>query len=176
MSAEIDDELLAKYQRTRKKTARQNQIYFILAILLSVVLLPSAIVFFFGMLPTLVVAFFIDRRRRKSLTVTVGAMNLAGTTPFLIRLWDHGHKPDEAFAIMAQPFTIVSIYMAASVGYMINWAVTGLVTSLKAEGGKGRVKSIEKQKKELERRWGREVTGKLQLDSYGFPVKTEEGE
>lgn len=168
--------MLLKYQRSRKKTARQNQMFLILGILLSVIILPSAIIVFFGMLPTLVVAFFIDRRRRKSLTVTVGAMNLAGTTPFLIRLWDHGHKPDEAFSIIGQPFTIVTIYMAASVGYLINWAVTGLVTSLKAENGKGRLKQIEKQKKELERRWGREVTGKLQLNSYGFPVESEEEE
>lgn len=176
MAENADDDILAQYQRGKRKEARQNQVLLIFGILLSVVILPSAIVFFFGMLPTLVVAFFIDRRRRKSLTVTVGAMNLAGTTPFLLRLWDRGHQPDEAFAIIGQPLTIIIIYTAASVGYLINWAVTGLVTSLKAEGGKGRLKQITKRKKDLEARWGREVTGKLQLDAHGFPVQQEEDE
>lgn len=137
--------------------------------LMSAVFVASTFLLFIGMLPTLV-SFYVDRTKQKSRVVTVGALNLAGCTPFLYELWGAGHTLDYSIYLITSPQTIVVVYAAAGVGYLLDWALSGIVSSILHQKGVTRHKQIQKRKKDLIERWGPEVTGEYPLDQDGFPL------
>ena len=147
------------------------QIFLVAFIILAAVFLPTAFVLIVGLLP-MVVAFFADRAPKKTKSITVGAMNLAGCAPFLLLLWTTDHSLDKAMSIIFDPMAIVVIYAAAAVGYFIDWALSILVANFMYEKGQSHVKAIEKRQKELIERWGQEVTGTIPVDQEGFPVES----
>lgn len=126
-----------------------------------------------AMLPTLA-AGLSDRIRGETRALTIGAMNIAGTTPFLLDLWSTGHNLDNALSIITDPRTIIVVYSAAGVGWIIDWAVAGMVATMMQQGGVKRLKDIKERQAALVERWGPEVTGDLPLDPYGFPVEMPE--
>lgn len=163
-------------KRTKKKKkgrSAKSQLTLVLSLILGVVFIPTSIVLSIGMLPT-IVATFADRSKGKLKSLTVGAMNFAGCVPFIIELWKEGHTVDNAMSYITEPKTIITIYFAAAVGYLIDWSMTGIVSSIMAQKGKKRLVEIEKEQKALEKRWGKEVSGELILDEYGFPMPTED--
>lgn len=169
----------SKDSKEAKKKARkagfQKRLFLVCGLILSIVMLPTAIVMFFGMLPTIVIA-VADRSKTGSSAMTVGSMNLAGCTPFLFELWEKGHTPDLAFGIVGDPRTIIVIYCAAAIGYLINWAMSGITVIVLIQKAKGRMKEIEARQEALKERWGPEVSGDMPLNRWGFPVEQAEGE
>ncbi len=161
---------MAKKGAKYKKLSWKAQIFGILGVITAVVFMPTTIMLCFAMLPT-VVAALVDKTKKGTKALTVGAMNLAGTTPFLIDLWAQGHRSDIALTIITDPRTIIVIYCAAGIGYLIDWAMTGIVATFMAQRGKSRIQEIEERQKALEKRWGREVSGDIPLDQYGFPIE-----
>lgn len=138
--------------------------------------LPTTLMLAIGMLPTIVML-VVDNTKERLRAITVGAMNLAGCMPFVIELWQRDeHTVQMALSYLTQPRTIVVMYFAAAIGYMIEWAVTGLVASMAVQKAKGRVASVEKQLAEMEIRWGVEVNGTMQLDEEGFPVEAHKSD
>lgn len=162
-------------KKTKKKTKKSGgsmyKLHLLLAVLLmaSIVFLPSAAILFIGMMPFFV-AFFVDRSKKKTKAITVGAMNIAGCTPFLLELWTTEHTMERALSIILDPMAIIVIYSAAGIGYVIDWAVTILVANILYQRGMARRNAIEKRQTELIERWGEEVTGKIPLDHEGFPL------
>ena len=150
----------------------QMQILMIFILLSSIAAMPTTVLLFFGMLPT-AVAMFIDRTRNKTRALTVGAVNLAGCTPFILQLWTTRHSLENAFVIISDPRTIIVMYCAAGVGYMIDWTVSGLVGSLMASRATHRREQIKKRQQEMVDRWGREVTGEVPVDQMGFALDPE---
>jgi hypothetical protein len=149
------------------------RLFLVVGILMAAILLPSTVLLLVGMLPT-VVAFLVDRSRKKNKAFTVGSLNLAGCTPFLLDLWMQGHSFDQSMVIISNPTAIVVMYSAAAVGYVIDWAMSGLVANVLYQRGQARSKAIRKQREELIERWGKEVTGEEKLDQHGFPVQEED--
>lgn len=137
------------------------------------VFMPTTVMMCIAMLPT-GAAWLSDRIRGETRALTVGAMNMAGTTPFLLDLWSSGHNLDSALDIITEPRTIIVIYSAAGVGWIIDWAVSGIVATVLQQGGVRRMKDIKERQAALVERWGPEVTGDLPLDAYGFPVEAPE--
>lgn len=138
--------------------------------------LPTTLMLVIGMLPTIVML-VVDNTKERLRTITVGAMNLAGCMPFVIELWQRDeHTVQMALSYITQPRTIVVMYFAAAIGYMIEWAVTGMVASMAVQKAKGRISSVEKKLAEMEERWGVEVNGTIQLDDEGFPVEARQGD
>lgn len=163
--------------QTKKRAKKQKmdwrgQIVLIFGIFAGLLLLPTTIFLCVAMLPT-IVAVFADRKRDGVKPLTVGAMNMAGSIPFLINLWVNGHTMTNAIDLVLDPLTIVIVYSAAAIGYLIDWAMTGIIVSLMFEKGRGRLKVIEKRKEALVERWGREVTGNIPLDDYGFALNDD---
>lgn len=150
------------------------QIFLIFGMMAAVVFLPTTIVVGIGMLPT-IVAFLLNGKSYRAKAFGVGAMNLAGVSPFLISLWKDGQGFDKAVEIISNPQSIIVMYMAAALGHMINWVMGGIVGSIMYDSGKRRAKEIEKRQQELVERWGEEVTGSVPLDAQGFPVRQESG-
>lgn len=131
--------------------------------------LPTTLLLIVGMLPTFAMLVF-DQTTDKTRAMTVGAMNLTGCMPFILELWQRDHTVNMALTYLTQPRTIVVMYFSAAIGYMIEWMVTGIVAGLAVQKAKARLSAVTKRKEELEKRWGREVTGQLRLDDEGFPV------
>lgn len=147
--------------------------YLFFVMIAGLLFLPTTIVLCVGMLPTLVAA-FIDQGRKKTLAFTVGAMNLAGCSPFLFELWKTGHDFSKGLEIVLDPKAIIVMYAAAAIGYLINWAMVGIISRILYQKAEARIESIKKQQKKLVERWGKKVTGQLVLDEEGFPVQDKE--
>lgn len=130
-----------------------------------------SIIMVVGMIPTIVLS-IIDRSAGKLKTLTIGIINFAGCTPFMVEIFNKGNAISTAMSYIMQPRTIVVMYFAAGMGYLIDWAMTGIVSSIMVQKAKGRLQEIEKQQKALIDRWGLEVTGTVPLDEYGFPKES----
>lgn len=156
--------------KKKNNSAFQTQVFLVSGVLMAVVFLPTTFLLSVGMLPSFV-ALIADRSRRKTKAITVGAMNLAGAMPFILELWVQGHSFEKAFTIITDLKAMVVIYAAAGIGYVIDWAVTGIVASVLLQRGHARKKAIKKRQKDLIERWGKEVTGEVPMDQYGFEVK-----
>ncbi len=158
-------------KKSKGKKRGHGRLFSSLAFIMAVIFFPTTLVLSFGLLPT-PAAGLISRDKKKSRVITVGAMNMAGCMPFLLDLWKNGNSLSYALEILSTPSSIIVMYAAAGVGYLIDWAMTGLVAVMLFERGKARKKEILKQQKELIERWGKGVTGELALDAEGFPVET----
>ncbi len=165
----------------KKKNSKKNkqapigwmpQILLIFILLAALAAMPTTVVLFFGLLPT-VVAFAVDRTKTKTRVLTVGAMNIAGCAPFVLRLWATDHSLDNAFVIITDPRTIIVMYCAAGVGYILDWTVSGLIGTLMVSKATHRREMIKKRQAEMVERWGREVTGEVAVDASGFPVEED---
>jgi len=159
-------------KKRKKRLDWRLQVVLIFGALAGIVFLPTTVLLLFGMLPT-GVAILVDTTPNKTKSITVGAFNLAGCSPFVFELWTKGHDFDMTFTILSDPMAIVVMYAGAGVGYIIDWAMTGIVATILVQRAESRKKAIKKTQKELYDRWGKEVTGEYTLDEYGFAVQTD---
>lgn len=162
-------------RRRRKGLGWRGRVLMLGFLALAVVFLPTTVMLFFAMLPT-VVAGLIDRTPQKTKAMTVGFMNFAGTFPFWLDLITSEHTMSYALTLVFQPMVMVVIYASAGVGYVIDWAMTGIVANLMVQVGQRELKRKQDELEEMVRRWGPEVTGELELDAYGFPVQDDDDE
>lgn len=160
-------------KKKKKALSWKIQILMIFTALAAIVAMSTTVMVFFGMLPTLA-ALFIDRTAEKTRVLSVGAMNLAGCTPFILQLWTTQNTLENAFVIITDPRTIIVMYSAAGVGYLIDWAISGLIGGIMVQRATARRTSIAKRKEELIERWGREVTGEVMVDAQGFAIGGDE--
>lgn len=159
-----------KHKGRPKKGGWKPQISMVLSLTAAVIFLPSSAILAVGMLPTVVAALFVDRTKKKTMTMTIGTLNFAGCTPFLLKLWVVGHTFDNAIMIISDPYAIIIMYAAAGVGYLINWAMTDIVAKVLYQRGAVRQDAIVRRQEELVERWGKGVTGTEPLDEHGFPL------
>jgi hypothetical protein len=154
----------------RKKNAVgwKGQIFLIVGILCCFLFAPLAVILVVGMIPSIVVM-IVDHKEGRMRAVTIGAINFAGCAPFMIEVFKGGNNLETAMTYILQPRTIVVIYFAAAMGYLVDWAMTGIVSSILVQKAKSRVKEIQNDQKDLTERWGVEVTGTVPLDEFGFP-------
>ncbi|HBR68482.1 MAG TPA: hypothetical protein DEA55_03805 [Rhodospirillaceae bacterium] len=157
-------------KRKSHKMSAHAQLIMAGFIVLGTIFLPTTFLLCIGMLPTPAAALW-DRGRKMTIVVAVGAMNLAGCTPYLLKLWAHGNSFDKAFDIVTDPKNIIVMYAAAGVGYVISWAMTDITASILYKRGRARQKEIRKIQERLVERWGKGVTGDVPLDPEGFPVE-----
>jgi len=156
--------------RRRKKGG--SKLLMIGAMMTAIMIAPTTIMLGIGMLPT-IVAYFMNKRRNKIRTLTIGAMNLAGCMPYVYELWLGGHDFNISVQIVMDPQVIIIMYAAAGLGYVIDWAVSGFVSVMLYEKGQARAREVEKLRDGLVDRWGEKVTGKIPLDSRGFPLDAD---
>ena len=153
-----------------KAGAIQKQMFVLVGLVSAVLFAPTTMIMFFGMMPT-IAANLVDKTKQKSRAISVGMMNLAGCTPFLLELWlsPAPNSIDRALNIMMQPKTIIIMYVMAGAGYAIEAAVTGAVATMMQQRAASRLKTIDTMLAELTDRWGYYVDGSVKLDDFGFP-------
>lgn len=160
-------------EKNNKPSGFRLQLFYLIFIIVGLLFIPTTIVLICGMAPT-VAAAIVDISKRKYKTMTIGLLNFAGCSYSLLLLWTTGHTIDNALNILMNMQNMLIILFAAAGGYMVETAMTGLVSSVLIERAKLRLKTIEKRQQELKRRWGEEVTGSVPLDYNGYPIKSED--
>lgn len=123
---------------------------------LLVTALPTALMLALALLPA-VVAMVTDRSPARSATISLGAMNLAGTWPFLLKLWTTGHTVVNAMQIILDPTAWLVIYAAAGVGWLLYVSFPALVAACMAIFAGRRLTQLRVQQKQLVEEWGPEV-------------------
>lgn len=121
--------------------------------------LPLFLVTSAGLIPT-IAAIVIDRYPGKYLTRTVGAMNLAGLAPMVVRLWSTGDNLSAAIGILSRPTNWLIMYGAAAVGWCIFLAmpaVARIIVDLQAEQIQSQLRDRAAR---LVEEWGEEVKGR----------------
>ncbi len=159
-------------KKKKKSLGWQGQLILVVLVMCGVIFHPTTVLLLVGMVPTFVAA-YADRTKEKMRGITVGAMNLAGCTPFVLKLWMTEHTLDNALVILSDPLALVIMYTAAGIGYCMEWAIVGAVSVFMVERAQIRVKTINKRQEDLIQRWGLEVNGIIPLDEYGFPVQED---
>jgi sugar phosphate permease len=93
--------------------------------------LPTTTLLAVAMAPTLG-AFIGDTTPRRYLTKCVAGMNLAGTIPFLHKLWTTSHDMATAIALVTDLYVWLSMYSAAAVGWLLFLGFPGVVAMVAA--------------------------------------------
>ena len=127
-----------------------------LAVAFGLMFLPTVIFLAFAMLPT-VAAYIVDRNPDKYEWICVGGLNFAGSVPFLLQLWTGRHTVEAAAAQLTDVFTLMAVYGAAGVGWLMFMAlppVVGVFAQMKAQR---RVTTLKATQQRLIQTWGPEV-------------------
>ena len=135
--------------------------------------MAPAILFLLGMLPT-IAAYLTDKIPGKNKTLTIGALNFSACFHYLMKIWTHPSPDDTALDYLTNPKTLIIIYLAAVLGYLINYGITILVASVLKQRSETRLNKIEDAKENLTEQWGRKVNGEKPLDAFGFPISSRE--
>ncbi len=151
--------------KTKKKSpgkmGMKARLFMVVGILVACVLLPTSLLLFIGLLPSIIAVLF-SAKGRGPRASTVFAMNVAGCVPFVFKLWAGANDFEASVEIITNMRYLSVIYMAAAFGYMIDWVVTGIVTSYLYQKGILRMKAIKKAQSKLVENWGTKVSGALQ--------------
>jgi len=131
-------------------------LYVMLAIPIGLMIIPTVIVLAVALVPT-GVAFIMERGKGYYGGMTVGAMNLAGTAPYLGDLWTQGHTIDTALGIITNVFAWLVFYGAALFGWAIYSTTPVAVSAFMTMTAGHRIAGLRTQQKELVMKWGPDV-------------------
>ncbi len=136
---------------------RMAQIWLLVMLVpLGVFFLPAVVVLVMGMLPTLV-AVIIDRSATRHAGTTVGALNFAGTFPFI---WDQVAMESTVytgFDSATNAFHVFVMYGAAASGWMLYMAVPPVVVSMSEVFRRNHIRRLESRQSDLLEEWGQEI-------------------
>lgn len=126
-------------------------------------MMPTSVLVLAGLAPTFV-AYLIDRDPEKSAAITVGAMNLCGVAPFVVRLWQRGHEMAVTLRMLADPGTWLVMFGAAAIGWLMYFFIPQIVAAFITLRNQTRIKELEERRSLLVADWGAEVMGKPDPD------------
>ena len=159
-------------KKKKKGIGAKGQSLLVVLVICAVLFAPTTLILVIGMLPTIVAA-FADRSNEGMRGITIGSINLAGCMPYVLDLWMNNHTLENAVVIITQVENLVVMWLAATIGYCLEWVVTGAVSVYMTDRANARILWIEKRQDELIKRWGRKVTGEFTLNEDGFPIDEE---
>jgi hypothetical protein len=131
-------------------------LYLVIAVPLGLMVVPTMIVLAVALIPT-GAAFLMERSKGYYGGITVGAMNLAGTMPYLADLWFGGHTIGGALDIITNVFAWMVFYGAAIFGWAIYSTTPSVVTTFNAMTAGRRIESFRNSQRELVQKWGPDV-------------------
>ena len=148
-------------------------LYAVVAIPIALLMIPTVIVLAVALIPT-GVAFLMERGKGYYGGLTVGAMNLAGTSPYLADLWFKGHTTDAALGIITNVFAWMMFYGAAMFGWAIYSTTPSIVSAYMTMTAGNRITSMRAQQRELVQKWGPDVESVYEPDK-GAAEKSDAG-
>ncbi len=133
----------------------------IIITVLAVTALPICILVVAGMLPTAAAA-LVDRHPRRYLARTIGAVNLAGVAPGVLRLWESGTTFVALRQVIGSPYTWLLMYGAAAIGWALYSCVPSIVAMAIEIRDNDAKRRLEARAQALTEDWGPEVSGRSQ--------------
>lgn len=121
--------------------------------------LPTLILLFVGMLPT-VAAAIAPRSAGRNAWMSVGGLNFAGLSNWLITLWFGHHTIEYAIGLLRSVVPLLVAYAAAGLGWMIYLAMPPLVGTFMAATSQRRVTALVAQQRKLVEIWGEGVAAR----------------
>lgn len=153
MAKKKKNKKVKKQQSFEPKIMSVSMLFIVVgALVTGLIALPTLVLLGVGCIPTFV-AFITDKSARKSRTISVGVLNLAASSPYLFRLWEHGHTLEYALETIARPDVIVVMYAGAAVGYCIDWMLGGAISKVLYIKSQARLNDIEKKQADLLSKW-----------------------
>ncbi|HVJ51188.1 MAG TPA: hypothetical protein VM689_01915 [Aliidongia sp.] len=147
----------AKPAKPKRQTSLLGPFIFTtILVLLAVTAMPICILLIAGMIPT-ITAYAVDQTERRMLTLTVGALNLAGVVPFCMQLWFSADPMQGLTQLITQPWVWMVMYMAAGIGWLLHFGMpvaVAIVLEQSLDVRKSKYVSIQKRLKE---EWGDDV-------------------
>jgi len=139
-------------------TKKRGQVflYVMLGIPIGLMIIPTVIVLAVALVPT-GVAFIMERGKGYYGGLTVGAMNLAGASPYLADLWSEGHTVAVALGIITNVFAWLVFYGAALFGWAIYSSTPAVVSAFMTMTSGQRITSMRTTQRELVQKWGPDV-------------------
>lgn len=138
------------------KNRKQAFLYVMLAIPICLMIVPTVIVLAVALVPT-GVAFILERGKGYYGGLTVGAMNVAGTAPYLVDLWTEGHTMVNAVGIITNVFAWLVFYGAALFGWAIYSTTPAAVSAFMTMTAGHRITALRATQRELVQKWGPDV-------------------
>ncbi|OYQ32507.1 hypothetical protein CHU95_17100 [Niveispirillum lacus] len=126
-------------------------------------MMPTTVLLLAGLAPTFV-AYLIDRDPEKSAALTVGAMNLCGVAPYVVRLWQQGHEMAVTLRMLADPATWLVMFGAAAIGWLMYFFIPQIVAAVMSLRSQSRIKELEERRGLLIADWGTDVMGRSDSD------------
>lgn len=123
---------------------------------LSVAALPVCVLLVVGMLPS-IVAYIVDQTPRRTLTLTVGPMNLAGTAPYCLQLWFGTNTLRGLGLFLNDAWVWLVMYLAAAAGWLLFFGMPVIVHFLLERSIDRRKARLVQIQKKLRAEWGDEV-------------------
>ncbi len=117
-----------------------------------------------GLLPTFVLAATGHGVWHSHRMQCVGAMNLAGTIPYAVKLWS---SPMMFYTLGTEVVTWMLVWGAASVGYMLLYVGPFIASVAVQSLNKERLRVLTKQRQALIDEWGAEVAQDPAKDKTG---------
>ncbi len=140
--------------------------FFLIVILFAMAapfIMPTLTLVLVGIMPTFI-WLIIDTDPQKSSTASIGAMNCAGLTPFIIDLWVKGQTMENAVHILREPNNWLVILGSAGIGQLIVFAVPPMMASLTLNQAEARLKILRHNLEQLKSSWGPDVATTKPLD------------
>lgn len=137
---------------------KKNNIFFylVIAVSLGLMIIPTIIVLAVAFIPT-GVALVMQRGKGYLGVLTVGAMNIAGATPYLFALWFGEHTIDGALDIITNVFAWLVFYGTAMFGWIIYSATPSVVSTFMKMTSGHRIAMLREQQHGLVEKWGSDV-------------------
>lgn len=126
-------------------------------------MMPTSVLLLAGLAPTFV-AYLIDRDPEKSAAFTVGAMNLCGVAPYIVRLWQRGHEMSVTLRMLADPGTWLVMFGAAAIGWLMYFFIPQIVAAVMSLRSQSKIKELEERRGLLIADWGTDVMGRPDAD------------
>jgi hypothetical protein len=128
------------------------------SVILAIVALPVAVLLLVGMIPS-IVAYIIDHTPRRTLTLTVGPLNLAGTAPYCLQLWFGVDTVSALAQDLSNVWVWLVMYSAAAVGWLLHLGMPLIVRFLLESGIDRRKARLVQIQTNLRAEWGDDVEG-----------------
>lgn len=167
-----------KQNRSRGGNPVLKLLWWLVAMVFAIMFYASLVMFLVGMLPT-IVARIIDRSESRMRYVSVGGLNLAGLSPYLISLWFGHNDLETALYLIFDPLTLLVIYGLSAVGWVMYNMTPPLVGSVLEMASQRRMMALREKQRSLVSEWGPEITddasGAGEATAKAVPVKTIKG-
>lgn len=128
--------------------------------------LPTFLMALFGLAPTWA-ALLTDRSYAKTRTVAIGTFNLAGATPFFVKIWSEGNHLGLALEVLSEPLTWLTMYGAAGVSLGLAWVAPSLSAVVLEFRASAKESNLQKKQEEIIENWGEDV----RLEAEALMVK-----